>query len=41
MDIPDFEERHERLERHWEDFLARQTGVMLSHGCCPDCFEGR
>jgi DNA-binding NtrC family response regulator len=23
----------------WEEFLIRKTGVTLSHGCCPDCFE--
>ena len=21
----------------WENYLTRQTGIQLSHGCCPDC----
>lgn len=23
----------------WEDYLTRKTGIILSHGCCPACFE--
>lgn len=23
----------------WEEYLVRKTGVTLSHGCCPGCFE--
>ncbi|MDX9835093.1 MAG: response regulator [Desulfobulbus sp.] len=23
---------------NWENFLTRKTGIMLSHGCCPNCF---
>ena len=23
----------------WEDYLIRKTGVTLSHGCCPSCYE--
>ena len=24
---------------NWENYLTRKTGVNLSHGCCPRCFE--
>lgn len=24
---------------NWENYLTRKTGISLSHGCCPSCFE--
>ncbi len=24
---------------NWENYLTRKTGINLSHGCCPQCFE--
>ncbi len=24
---------------NWENYLTHKTGISLSHGCCPSCFE--
>jgi DNA-binding response OmpR family regulator len=39
-DVQDDGGETERLNwLKWEDYLTRKTGITLSHGCCPACFE--
>lgn len=33
------EKKEDATWMKWEDYLVRKTGITLSHGCCPSCFE--
>ncbi len=38
--IKDSDDKKEQAEwMQWEEYLTRKTGVTLSHGCCPTCYE--